>query len=252
MLVRCCEVRDLLSKALLLLRLHLRLLHPSCFLDLAEFHVFVIDVLIRLLLCTSLCFHRCKVCRDFLEHSDDAVGLGHGVRGPCVRRVPSRWTIRQGHALLQQLPGLLYNHTTVLVECLDHSNGFGEGRLGILCVLERLLVFGPACLTHFRRFLHVGSDLCCHLISLLDVRSQSLHGGLCVLKLDLQFRHLFGLVGDGGLRLIELQVTPVFVVVLVLLLFHQMEDHLLDHVVDGVKGPGEVRSYLLRKPLQCP
>ena len=47
--------------------------------------------------------------------------------------------------------------------------------------------------------------------------------------------------------LLCLKVAPILVIVLVLLLAHQPEDHLLNHLLDLVKGPVESADLLSQK-----
>merc|ERR1719446_1299533 len=62
---------------------------------------------------------------------------------------------------------------------------------------------------------------------------------LCLEHLDLLILVVLGLRA-----LLRLKVAPVLVIVLVLLLTHQTEDHLLNHLLDLVKGPVEGADLL--------
>merc|ERR1719311_1296810 len=54
----------------------------------------------------------------------------------CVGRAPSGWLFRQVHRFLNELPWLLCNLATLLVEIRENLNGIREGSLSCLCILD--------------------------------------------------------------------------------------------------------------------
>mmetsp|Transcript_72096 Transcript_72096/g.187686 ORF Transcript_72096/g.187686 Transcript_72096/m.187686 type:complete len:376 (-) Transcript_72096:404-1531(-) len=81
--------------------------------------------------------------------------------------------------------------------------------------------------------LHDAAD---HLAGLRDLALEQGRPGLRLVDPRCQLLDLLGLVIDGAVRLALLQVAPLLVVILLLLLVGQAENHLLDHVHDLVEG----------------
>mmetsp|Transcript_76218 Transcript_76218/g.210815 ORF Transcript_76218/g.210815 Transcript_76218/m.210815 type:complete len:428 (+) Transcript_76218:60-1343(+) len=236
-----------LKHALPLLRLHFGFLRTPGLLDLGVLHVDVVHILICLLLRLRVRLHAAKVRRDLLEDGHDAVGLRCGIGDGGVARVPRGGGLWERHGAaraLQELVGLLLHGAAALVEVLEDGDGAGDGGPRILGVLDRCGVLRATDAADLGRLLHVRVDGGDHVVGLADVLGQLDGGGVVVLDFDGELLELVRFVIDGGVRLRQLEVAPILVVVLVLLLLHQSEDHLLDHVIDIVERALHLRSKL--------
>mmetsp|Transcript_76222 Transcript_76222/g.210838 ORF Transcript_76222/g.210838 Transcript_76222/m.210838 type:complete len:316 (+) Transcript_76222:434-1381(+) len=231
---------------MLLLSLHLGFLLPAGLLDLRCLHLFLVVLLVRhfLRLCVGL--HLREIGRDLLQDCDDSLRLLLRIRDARVRGLPGGRLVAQLHRL--RVAGLqeegLVDGATLLVELLQDDDGLGNGVLRLLGILDGRLVLLLAGVPDLRGFIHEGGELGDGVIGLLDCRRQELDAGLGLVELEIELDDLLLLVDLRGVRLRHLVVAPILVVVLVLLLLHQSEDHLLDHVIDIVERALHLRSKL--------
>mmetsp|Transcript_5054 Transcript_5054/g.11452 ORF Transcript_5054/g.11452 Transcript_5054/m.11452 type:complete len:398 (-) Transcript_5054:834-2027(-) len=224
-----------LQEALLLLLLHLGLLAASRLLNLAALLLLVECLLVSLLLRHRVSLHLCEVRCDVLQDRDDALWLLRWVREAGVGCGPRRWLLRQLHRLLQEFPWLLCDHASVLIEGFEDGGRLRNRRLRILGILDGQLVLFLASLANLCRLLNVGAERVDHIAGFQNFIGQQRHSRLALLQLRADACELALLADLRGVALLDLKVAPVLVIVLVLLLCHQPEDHLLDHVVDCSK-----------------
>merc|ERR1719313_3328521 len=235
---------ELLTLALLASLLHFGILLLLRDGDLRVRHPLLVLIRMLRLVGLGVGLHHREVLRNALEHADDTGAL----RATLVRRL-EELGVRLGQLSLPrrsfdaahirfhlvELIGLLLDHASALVELLEDSDGLADCSLRILGVLNRCHVLGLLCLPllsfvfdlrlHGRNSCHVLLDLHREILNLLR---EHVDRGLERVPL-----RLLVLLHHG--RGLELLVAPVLVVVLVLLLRHEVEDHLLNHVLDLVK-----------------
>merc|ERR1719428_172789 len=87
----------------------------------------------------------------------------------------------------------------------------------------------------FSLLLHVLSDVSSLVIVLSDLLDELLDGSIVLGNLLLQHIDLLILVLLGLSALFHLHIAPIFVIIFVLLLTHEAENHLLDHLLDLIK-----------------
>mmetsp|Transcript_106176 Transcript_106176/g.269672 ORF Transcript_106176/g.269672 Transcript_106176/m.269672 type:complete len:519 (+) Transcript_106176:244-1800(+) len=227
----------LLQNTLLLLGLQLGLLGAPRLLDLVVLHVVLEGFLVAALLCQGLGLHFREVCCKCFEDGHDTPGLICRVCDTGVARIPCGRCLWQLHGGLNKLPSLLVHGAALFVKVLEDSDGVGQGGLRLLSILNGKLVLLLADLSDLRGLVHVNSDLADHVVGLADFLCQAIRSGLLVFNLECEVLNLVRLVVDGGLSLVDLLVAPVLVIILLCLLIHHLEYHLLDHVDDLVEGP---------------
>merc|ERR1719380_72087 len=246
---------QLLAQAALASLLHLGVLLLLGLVDLRAREPRVVLLLLRGLIRAGAGLHGREVRRDVREQPDHVGAAARALVRATLAALPElrlRLRAAAAHGLLRgeldELPGLLLHLARGLVEVLEDGDGLGDGRLRVLRVLDGRRVLRLLLLALLRRRLDLSLEARDSLRVLLDagrelgdLRRQLVHRRLKLLLL----RRLVLLHHRG---LVDLLVAPVLVVVLVLLLRHEVEDHLLDHVLDLVER-ARARGLLERRDL---
>merc|ERR1719472_795672 len=246
---------QLLAQAALASLLHLGVLLLLGLVDLRAREPRVVLVLLRGLIRAGAGLHGREVRRDVREQPDHVRAAARALVRATLAALPElrlRLRAAAAHGLLRgeldELPGLLLHLARGLVEVLEDGDGLGDGRLRVLRVLDGRRILRLLLLALLRRRLNLTLEARDSLRVLLDagrelgdLRRQLVHRRLERLLL----RRLILLHHRGP---VDLLVAPVLVVVLVLLLRHEVEDHLLDHVLDLVER-ARARGLLERRDL---
>jgi hypothetical protein len=126
----------------------------------------------------------------------------------------------------------------------------GHSSLGILGILDCCHNLGVVLIPEFCLLFHVLGEICGLVIVFCDCFDQLFDGSIVLSNLLLEHVDLLILVLFGFRALFHLHVAPVLVVIFVLLLRHQPEDHFLNHLLNLIKW-AIISADLLSQFLQC-
>mmetsp|Transcript_21384 Transcript_21384/g.51880 ORF Transcript_21384/g.51880 Transcript_21384/m.51880 type:complete len:226 (-) Transcript_21384:1240-1917(-) len=204
-----------------------------CFVDLEVLQRRLKLLLIRGLSDTGLNLHLCKIGRDGFQHSQN---LGAAIVCSRVAGIPS---VRLSGQLLQELPVFLSNLARTLVELSEYVLRVCDSSLRFLRVLDiDGILFAILSSVRFQlrdvgvQILDVGVVVSHLTIQQFDIGSE-LVKSVVQLRFTLS-KLLFLLFGLG-----HFMVAPIFVLLFLLLLVLQLEDHLLNllfHLVKRTTG----------------
>merc|ERR550537_1349590 len=199
-------------------------------------------VLLRgaLLRCGRVALEAREVRRDHLEHADDAAALGllaleGGVEG--LRRVVHRGRLLHERRRLRGLG----------VELLQHPERRLHRLLSRLCVRNRCLVLRLLLRANLRRLRNRSVKLRDLLGQVRELLGQLRNVRGELVRLGREGVHVLGLRLALDLVRAELAIAPALVLSLLIRLLHELDDHILDHLLHLDEG---VRSRVLSQKRQ--